>query len=78
MYFIGVYLYGHFISARYLLEVTVTCMLCRFYLLLFLHLMQKLAIGFTWMSLAFSKNTVYIFTELNSWITLVSLKLHSI
>jgi hypothetical protein len=53
-------------------------MLCRFYLLLFLHLMQKLAMGFTWMSLAFSKNIVDIFTELNSWVTLVSLKLHSI
>jgi hypothetical protein len=53
-------------------------MLCRFYLLLFLYLMQKLAMGFTWMSLGFSKNTFYIFTELNRWVTVVSLKLHNI
>lgn len=40
--------------------------------------MQKPSMGFTWMSLGFSKNTVHIFTDLNRGVTVVSLKSHSI
>jgi len=78
MYFIRVYLYGHFHICQ--LFVGSNCPLHVVQVLpTFISVLNaKLVMGFTWMSLGFSKNTFHIFTELNRWVTVVSLKLHNI